>query len=188
VLSNLSSISRPLCAIHRTQQILFSQTFEPNDLRLALPDFFLLMCAQGGHVRRTRLMMDLTFDTHRRRHKTGPSIQLDGTGYLHDLALQYMHRYSATFGKSFTRTNPSWLVNVSVWSALCAWATPKMRWLPVSWISTRPLSLIANLRYKDFSRSFPRHFSSTSVAATRARRAGDSTPARCNPACVISGN
>src|SRR6202022_2206359 len=40
--------------------------------------------------------------------------------------------YSRTFGKSFTRTNPSWLVNVSVWSALCAWATPNMRWLPVS--------------------------------------------------------
>ena len=127
VLPNLSSISRPLCAIHRTQQILFSQTFEPNDLRLALPDFFLLMCAQGGHVRRTRLMIGSAFDTHWRPHKTGPSIQLDGTGYLHDLALQYMHRYSATFGKSFTRTNPSWLVNVSVWSTLCAWATPKIR-------------------------------------------------------------
>jgi hypothetical protein len=27
--------------------------------------------------------------------------------------------YSQTFGKSFTRTNPSWLVNVSVWSAVC---------------------------------------------------------------------
>jgi hypothetical protein len=31
---------------------------------------------------------------------------------------------SRTFGKSLTRTG--------VWSALCAWATPKMRWLPVS--------------------------------------------------------
>jgi hypothetical protein len=94
--------------------------FRTDAVRLALPDFFLLMCAQGGHVRRTRLMIGSDLDTYRRRDKTGPSI------------LQYTHRYSATFGKSFTRTNPSWLVNVSVWSALCAWATPKMRWLPVS--------------------------------------------------------
>jgi hypothetical protein len=45
---------------------------------------------------------------------------------------QFVYDPSPTFGKSLTRTNPSWLVNVSVWSALCAWATPKMRWLPVS--------------------------------------------------------
>jgi hypothetical protein len=48
---------------------------------------------------------------------------------------------------------------------------------------------------RDFSHSFPsflRHFNSASVAAarsaTRARRAGDATTARCNSAWVIGGN
>src|SRR5216684_5895145 len=40
---------------------------------------------------------------------------------------QHAHRYSRILGKSITRTNPFWLVNVSVWSALCACATPEMR-------------------------------------------------------------
>jgi len=40
---------------------------------------------------------------------------------------QHADRYARILGKSITRTNPFWLVNVSVWSALCACATPEMR-------------------------------------------------------------
>jgi hypothetical protein len=39
----------------------------------------------------------------------------------------HAYRYSRILGKSVTRTSPFWLVNVSVWSALCACATPEMR-------------------------------------------------------------
>jgi hypothetical protein len=40
---------------------------------------------------------------------------------------QHADCYSRILGKSITRTSPFWLVNVSVWSALCACATPEMR-------------------------------------------------------------
>src|SRR5216684_1181310 len=43
------------------------------------------------------------------RHKNGPSIQLGGTDVCNTRIANLR-----TFGKSFTRTNPSWLVNVSV--------------------------------------------------------------------------
>ncbi len=65
--------------------------------------------AQGGHVRRTRLQIgpDLRYPSE--RHKNGPSIQLGGTDVCNTRIANLR-----TFGKSFTRTNPSWLVNVSV--------------------------------------------------------------------------
>jgi hypothetical protein len=51
-----------------------------------------------------------------------------------------------TLGRSAILTSPSWLVNVSVRSALCACATPKIRWDPVSYTETVPWSSITTRR------------------------------------------
>src|SRR6202000_1810705 len=51
-----------------------------------------------------------------------------------------------TLGRSAILTSPSWLVNVSVRSALWACATPKIRCDPVSYTETVPRSSITSRR------------------------------------------